>query len=211
MRAAKKSSNVKEYPSIETRIFPGVPMHVFDKLDGSCIRAEWSKKKGFWKFGSRTRLLGTDQEFIHTSEGLIQTKYAQDMHDIFVKQRYDRVTCFFEFFGSNSFAGTHQDESHDVVLFDVSVYRKGMVPAKEFIKLFGNLHIPDVLYHGTINVDFIHQVRNGELTGVTFEGVVCKGAPKGHKFQMTKIKSGAWLDKLREFCGNDQQLFRRLV
>ena len=51
---------MKQYPSISHDI-RSVQAYAFDKLDGSNIRAEWHPKKGFWKFGSRTRLLGTDQ------------------------------------------------------------------------------------------------------------------------------------------------------
>jgi hypothetical protein len=43
---------MKTYPSI-SRDIVGQPIYAFDKLDGSNIRAEWSKKNGFHKFGSR--------------------------------------------------------------------------------------------------------------------------------------------------------------
>jgi hypothetical protein len=40
---------MKEYPSIDREIRFGEPIYAFDKLDGSNIRAEWNKKRKFWK------------------------------------------------------------------------------------------------------------------------------------------------------------------
>jgi len=39
---------VKTYPSIDAKICDG-QYYVFDKLDGSNIRAEWSKKQQLYK------------------------------------------------------------------------------------------------------------------------------------------------------------------
>jgi hypothetical protein len=203
---------MKEYPSIDTRLIDCSRAYIFDKLDGSCIRAEWTKKKEFWKFGSRTRLLGTDQEYIWKSEGMILEKYSESLGRIFADKKYPKVTCYFEFFGPNSFAGTHQDEEHNIVLFDIAVERQGIMPAREFVKLVKyDIEIPPVLWQGPVNMELVERVRNSEMPGMTFEGVVCKGHPKGGKPQMTKIKSRAWLDKLREYCGNNQRLFKRLA
>ena len=62
---------MKSYPTIPRQNRRLNYAYVFDKLDGSNIRAEWNPKKGFYKFGSRTRLLGTDQEFIAEAQELI--------------------------------------------------------------------------------------------------------------------------------------------
>lgn len=56
---------MKEYPSIPAAAdllarpdaYLGQPFVAFDKLDGSNIRAEWDRKKGWLRFGSRRRLL----------------------------------------------------------------------------------------------------------------------------------------------------------
>jgi len=55
------------------------------------------------------------------------------------------------------------------------------------------------------------QVRDGTFPGMTFEGVVCKG-PKVSPGRplMFKVKSRAWLDKLKNFCNGDESLYRRL-
>jgi hypothetical protein len=126
---------MKQYPSISHDI-RSVQAYAFDKLDGSNIRAEWHPKKGFWKFGSRTRLLGTDQPWLSKADELVKHKYGDELSKIFRAQRYEKVVAFFEFYGANSFAGHHVDEQHTVTLIDVSAHRHGIVPPKEFVKLF---------------------------------------------------------------------------
>ena len=46
----------------------------------------------------------------------------------------------------------------------------------------------------------VQRVREGELEGVTFEGVVGK-AGEGHKLIMAKAKTQAWIDAVRSRCG----------
>jgi hypothetical protein len=199
---------MKTYPSIPKNPVD-VPIYAFDKMDGSQIRAEWDKKKGFWKFGSRKRLLGEDQGIIAEAEQIIQRKYASDLGDIFKDAKHQKAICFFEFYGPNSFAGTHSDEEHDVVLFDVNPHKKGILNPHDFIKEYGHLHIPKLLYHGNANNPFIDSVKEGTLEGVTFEGVVCKGV-RSKQTVMFKIKSAAWLKKLHEYCKGDDKLIQLL-
>jgi hypothetical protein len=55
---------VKEYPSIQTGCVQRFRAHIFDKLDGSNLRFEWTKKRGWFKHGTRTRLFDeTDPVF----------------------------------------------------------------------------------------------------------------------------------------------------
>jgi len=205
---------MKEYPSIDTQLFNCSRVYVFDKLDGSCIRAEWTRKNKFCKFGSRSRLLGTDQEIIWKAEPTIQFKYSHDLNRIFSDQQYDKVTCFFEFFGPNSFAGNHKDEVHDVVLFDIAVERQGMMNARDFTRLFRGKNVVDIaelLWMGPLNQELVEKVKTGNMPGVTSEGVVCKGPPKGKKPQICKIKTNAWLERLKDHCGDDERLFEKLA
>lgn len=51
---------MKQYPSIDHVIRSG-KFYLFDKHDGSNIRAERSKKQSFYKFGIRTRLLDPNE------------------------------------------------------------------------------------------------------------------------------------------------------
>ncbi len=200
---------MKQYPTMSGKILRNIDIYAFDKLDGSNIRAEWSRKRGFYKFGSRKRLLGSDQESIVDAQDIIIEKYERDLTKIFKEQGWERVICFFEFYGDNSFAGQHENELHDVILLDVNPYKKGIMLPQDFIHTFSWVHTPKLLYYGKANVDFESEVRKGLLHGMTFEGVVCKGPLDKKKKMVTmfKIKSHAWLNKLREHCGENDKLF----
>jgi hypothetical protein len=204
---------MKTYPTIARKIVD-TDIYAFDKIDGSNIRAEWARKhSSFVKFGSRKRLLGEDQGKIAFAEELINDNFLKKLNKIFRDQRYDRVVAFFEVYGPNSFAGTHPDPVSDfrATLIDVAPYKKGIIPPKEFVRWFSEVDIPPVLHHGKPNADFVESVRKGTLEGMTFEGVVCKAQHKiGRPFTMFKIKSEAWLTKLREYCGNNDKMFEML-
>jgi len=202
---------MKQYPTISRDILNG-SYYAFNKIDGSNIRAEWNRKRGFYKFGSRKRLLGTDQGVLAEAEDLVKSKYEGPITDRFKKKRLERVICFFEFFGPNSFAGFHQEECHDVLLFDINVHRKGILGPRDFLDLTEGVEIAPLLYRGNINDIFIQMVRDGTLEGISAEGVVCKGAPlkKGYPPHMFKIKTDAWMQRLKEHCGDDQKMFEAL-
>jgi hypothetical protein len=204
---------MKSYPSISKDVRHGVYIYAFDKLDGSNIRAEWSAKKGFHKFGSRSQLIDSSYFLLGESIGLIRSKYENALSEIFLKQKWQDVLCFFEFYGANSFAGMHFPEEHTVTLIDVNPYKQGILEPFSFIKHFGHLDIPKVLYEGTVSSELFDQVKNSTLAGMTLEGVVCKGAndKKTKMPVMFKIKSQAWLDKLKEHCKGDTDLFKKLA
>ena len=86
-----------------------------------------------------------------------------------------------------------------------------MFPA-DFIELFGHLDIPKVCYEGYVTTELFDSVKQSTLEGMPLEGVVCKGAnDKLTKMPiMFKVKSKAWLEKLREFCKGDEKLFEKL-
>lgn len=203
---------MKQYPEMTADIRRGLPVYAFNKLDGSNIRAEWSRKNGFYKFGSRKCLIDETHP-LGEAKKLIRTKYEDDLSKAFRKARFDRVIVFFEFLGDNSFAGQHAEEEHDVVLFDVNPYKKGILPPTDFLKLVGHLHVPDVLYHGNATQGFEESVRASTLDGMSFEGVVCKTKnPKRTPLPlMFKIKSRAWLERLRAYCAGDVELYKRLT
>jgi hypothetical protein len=188
---------------------PNAYIYAFDKLDGSNIRAEWHKKKGFWKFGTKTRLVDASDPIFGQTPELIRSKYEQALSDIFKKEHQESTICFFEFFGASSQFGVHVNEPHDVVLIDVNLYKKGIMSPKDFLKLFGSLHIPNVVYSGYAHHGFVEGVRNGTLPGITFEGVVCKTGQLNP--DMFKVKTNAWMEKLRTHCHGDEEMFRRLA
>lgn len=203
---------MKQYPSIDKEIRQDVYIYAFDKLDGSNIRAEWNSKKGFYKFGTRTQL--TDEKTMPFGRAipLIKEKYEAALTAIFMELKWKDVLCFFEYWGPSSFAGNHNfEEKMDVILIDVNPLRQGILFPADFIKIFGHLDIPRVCFEGQVTTELFDQVKQSTLEGMTFEGVVCKGANDKIKLPvMFKIKSNAWLDKLRTICKEDDRLFERL-
>lgn len=204
---------MKTYPSIEGKIVDK-DVYAFDKLDGSNIRAEWTRKtKSFVKFGSRKRLLGEDQGKIAVAKEMISDIFLDELSKVFNDQRYDKVISFFELYGPNSFAGHHPDDVSEfkVTLIDVAPYKKGILPPKEFTKWFSGIDIPPVLYYGKPSDPFVRSVRRSELEGMTYEGVVCKIQHKiGRPHTMFKIKSVAWLLELKEYCDGNEHLYNML-
>jgi len=202
---------MKSYPSIDRVPRLNQEVFAFDKLDGSNIRAEWSRKRGFYKFGSKTHLIDAQYPVLGESVSLIQEKYEDDLGKIFTQQRYERAICFFEFCGPNSFAGSHAIEQHDVTLFDVCPYKKGILLPLDFLSLFGDLEHPKLLYRGKCTDEFVESVKTGILEGMTFEGVVCKTSRGNQKLPlMFKIKNRAWIEKLKAICTSEEQ-FNALV
>lgn len=193
---------MKEYPSIEA--LPG-PIagnyYVFDKLDGSNIRAEMSKKLVFNKFGKRHGLLDDSYPILRRSEELINDKYTDMIAMLMKKNKWENVTCFFEFLGPSSFAGWHNpDEQQDVILLDIWIHKRGFIEPKELVKVIGEEFLPRLLSVGNVTKPIIEQVSNGTLPGMSFEGIVVKG-PYNKKTGMLdsyKWKNIAWLKKLKE-------------
>lgn len=203
---------MEQYPTVSRNIIQSFPIYAFDKLDGSNIRCEWTQKLGFEKdkFGSRKVLMDKDHEFLGDAINLFKEKYNDSLNTIFRKERWQKVVCFFEYHSPNSFAGFHADEQHFVTLIDVHVYKKGYLPPNEFYKIFKEVDIPKLLYRGTVNQTLIDEVKNGTLEGMTFEGIVCKAMVK-RKYHLFKIKNKAWLEKLKQKCGDDEKLFNELM
>jgi hypothetical protein len=208
---------MKHYPSIPSNFNPSwdaeTNVVAFDKLDGSNIRAEWSsKRKGFYKFGSRRKLIDVNEPILGKSIDLIVSGFEKKLSERFIAAGYESVVCFFEFYGPLSFAGQHVDsDHHQVALIDIAPYKKGILPPKAFIDLCDDLDTPRVLHVGPIDQSFQDNVMNGTLEGMTFEGVVCKYLSKNGKMtEMFKIKNIAWLNKLKELCGKDEGKFNEL-
>lgn len=207
---------MKQYPSIPKQHRNGAHVYyVFDKLDGSNIRAEWSPKSGLYKFGTRTRLLGTDQGIISTAKDMILA-HQDKIHASLKKMQAESATLFFEFYGANSFAGTHvDDEHHEIAFLDLHIYKKGILAPKEYLAFAeeAGLTTPKVLHVGFVNPHLANEVVEGTLAGMTFEGVVCKGPfvrKLGHP-DWYKIKNKHWLEKLKTHCGNNEKLFEQLA
>lgn len=205
---------MKSYPSItKFKTAPINHIFAFDKLDGSNIRAEWSKKdKTFTKFGSRNQLIDKSTPILGEAIDLIMEKYSEDLNQRFTDERWTRAICFFEFFGPNSFAGQHQvDDYKNIVLFDING-PSGLLYPKDYLKMSKYIDIAPLLYEGPFSADLISAVENGTLKGMTFEGIVAKahtGSP-GLPW-MTKVKNKAWLERLKIHCNGNENLFKQLA
>jgi hypothetical protein len=193
---------MKIYPTISRDVRYGRDYLVYDKVDGQNIRAEWSKKKGFYKFGSRQVLIGdVESAAIEACVRELEPEFAS----IFKKKRLDRVTCFFEWFGPNSFAGMHEpDDEMGVVLLDVWIPKRGILDPRDYEKWFrGKVPLPALLHRGNFNKVDEAAVRADCFKGVTFEGVVVKGH-KPHNQElppMFKVKTQKWIDRVQERYG----------
>jgi hypothetical protein len=86
------------------------------------------------------------------------------------------------------------------LLFDVETDR-GMVVPDRFIQDFGKLNMARVIYRGKMTGKFIDDIRSGKY-GVD-EGVVCKGGSNPNNLWMVKIKTDAYMQRLREAFKDD--------
>jgi hypothetical protein len=203
---------MKEYPSIPRSVgnaFRELPnAYVFDKIDGSNLRFEWSRKRGWHKFGTRTRLFNQDDWQFGRALPIFQGTLAEPLAKIFTTQRWDQCIVFAEHWGPNSFAGNHHepgtnkpldpDERMHLDLIDVAPHRQGLLGPAEFVRLFSNLPSAKLLgrFHWTRG--FIERVWRNEIEGITLEGVVGKiGHGRTHDLVMAKAKTQAWVDKVR--------------
>lgn len=209
---------MKAYPSIPSHKdidLTDQKFYLFDKLDGSNIRAEWSAKTGFSKFGSRTQLLTEDQTTLYPSIASFNAKYAEELDRRFRAAKIERAVVFFEWLGPGSFAGSHPADPAEMypVVIDIAVYKKGMMVPEKFLEFMYGLPTPKLLYHGVVTEKVIAEIRHRLLGGMSFEGVVGKGEKfiqKSGGPLTFKIKSYAWLDHLKTFCNGNEELFSRL-
>jgi len=198
---------MKQYPKIEHHNKGpfGENCYAFYKHDGSNFRAEWGRKRGFYKYGTRNVMVDKNTPIYGKVIDIFLDKYGQDLDDIFRREykSVENFVVFGEFFGENSFAGRHlEEDKKDIVLFDVNQFKKGFLSPQEFIKNFGHLDIPQVVYKGIYDETLIQKVKSNELN--LEEGLVCKGTFKtkgGEIVWMTKIKTNDWIQKVRKLYG----------
>jgi hypothetical protein len=111
-------------------------------------------------------------------------------------RQFSAFKVFTEFCGPNSFAGMHKaDDPKRLVLFDVWAEPFGLIGPEQFVADFGHLPSARVVYRGKFTGQFAEDVRRGKH-GVA-EGVVCKGGSGGTDLWMAKIKTYAYLEKLK--------------
>lgn len=211
----KIEARMKQYPSIAG---PSKAPHdhciAFYKHDGSNLRWEWSKKKSWNKFGTRTQMFDATEKTFGPAIEIFMKKYAEPLEKTIVDSKdyrnADYATAFTEYFGPRSFAGQHREEDKkDLVLFDIQIFKKGLLGPREFLKNFSHVETAKVVYEGNLNTSFIEAVRNslpgdGQL-GLD-EGVVCKGG-SGHGLWMRKVKTNQYQEKLKRVYADCWQEF----
>lgn len=210
---------MKEYPKTFglDEAYLDQPCLAFYKYDGSNLRFEYSRKSKRWyKFGTRRRLFDKSDPDFGGAIPLLMDKYAEPLakvfHDAKEWKSAEYMVVFAEFLGPHSFSGIHDaqklkvenNDPKDLILFDVDVHRRGFIPPREFVKRFGHLHTAEVVYDGTLTMDFFNEVRNGDKYKLN-EGVMCKGGDNHSDFWMCKIKTLNYLNRLKEFFGNNWQ------
>lgn len=182
----------------------GKPCIAFYKEDGSNMRFEYSsKRKEFYKFGTKNVMIDKSNSEYGKGIDIFLNKYSDNLIKIFFDKyrKVESFVVFAEFFGENSFSGKHiESDKKDVVIFDISVYKHGLMSPYEFLNNFKHLHIPKVIYQGEYNMDFINDVRENKLN--LKEGVVCKGTLKNNLQWSAKVKTNDWLRKVKEKLGN---------
>jgi RNA ligase len=204
------------YPKIPgSRGCPNGRCLAFEKYDGTNLHWDWDRDFGWHAFGTRR------DEFNLTEAGVEQfarlhahlrqcaevfrATLAEGIEKVLREnpsyREFQAVKVFTEFLGPNSFAGLHKAEDpKELRLFDVQAEAVGIIGPRQFVADFGHLHTARVVYEGKLTGKFAEDVRTG-LHGVA-EGVVCKGGLGGSDVWMVKIKTYAYLEKLKKAFGD---------
>lgn len=201
---------MKQYPSIPHstgKNFREIPnAYVFDKIDGSNLRFEWSRKRGWYKYGTRHRLFDESDEVFGSAIELFHNTLAHPIDRILRKDNRLSAVAFAEYAGKLSFAGQHAPgDLMSLYLLDIALDKKGLIGPKEFCDMFTGQCLLPTLIGANINWTrgFVDIVRNHgqvdkplQLSGITLEGVVAKGKV-GRQIIMAKAKTKLWIDKVK--------------
>jgi hypothetical protein len=200
------------YPKIPgSRNCPAGRCLAFEKYDGTNLHWAWDRDFGWHAFGTRrdqSNLLpaGMEQfskahEHLRQAPALFFDTLAEDLEKVFREgdayRRFSGLKVFTEFLGPQSFAGLHRaGDPKRLVLFDVWAEGFGLVGPRPFVDDFGHLPVARLVYEGKLTGKFADDVRTGKH-GVA-EGVVCKGGKGGPDLWMVKIKTHAYLERLKQ-------------
>ena len=197
---------MKQYPEIPRSTgtsfmeLPGA--YIFDKLDGRHVRVEWSKKRGFYKYGTRHHLFDhTDPDYAPAITH-VGKYFAEKLERIFVDNRWESVVAFFELWQDHSLGGTfNTNEIFHLTLLDVSPYKMGLMKPKQFVEMFEDVvDTPKLLSVENWNRHLIEAIRMNELPGITFEGAVGKSWVH-NSVVMSKAKTQQWRDAIMDKYG----------
>ncbi|HEY1068084.1 MAG TPA: RNA ligase family protein [Pirellulales bacterium] len=183
----------------------------FEKYDGTNLHFTWDREIGWHAFGTRRDEFDLGERgvkafqtahphlaecvplfFATTAEPL--TKVIRDSP---VYREVETIRVFTEFCGPNSFAGLHAAaDPKQLVLFDVLLEPSGLVGPRRFVADFAECNAARVVYEGSLTGRFAEAVRGGEYR--VAEGVVCKIGTGGDDLWMGKIKTYAYLERLKK-------------
>jgi hypothetical protein len=203
------------YPKIPgSRDAPAGRCVAFEKYDGTNLHWDWDREFGWHSFGTRrdeydlsdagVARFTAAHAHLHECVGVFHSTLATGLESIFTDhesyKEFAGFRVFTEFLGPNSFAGLHKpDDSKRLVLFDVLAEPAGMLGPQQFAADFGHLPIARVVYRGRLTGKFAEDVRAGKYD--VSEGVVCKGGSGGPDLWMAKIKTYAYMEKLKRSFG----------
>lgn len=200
------------YPKIPgSRNAPEGKCVAFEKYDGTNLHWDWDRDFGWHAFGTRRDVFNlTDAGIAQFAQKHAQLRSCVELFQTTLATRLERVftehdryssfgsfTAFTEFLGPNSFAGLHkEDDVKELRLFDVQAEPFGMIGPNEFVEHFGHLPSARVVYRGKLTGQFADDVRTGKYK--VAEGVICKGGTGGADVWMVKIKTHAYLERLKQ-------------
>jgi hypothetical protein len=187
---------VKDYPSIPKK-FEEFNAYVFDKLDGSNLRFEWSRKKHWYKYGTRTRLFDQTDTVFGPAIPMFLSQLSEPLERVAVDNRWESCIVFAEYWSPNSLGGVHADEPHLLSVFDVAPFKQGILGPKDFLDLLTD-KVPTPAFLGRLKWTrgFVERVYEGDVEGVTFEGVVGKAKDGKHDLVMAKAKTKGWIEAI---------------
>jgi hypothetical protein len=171
--------------------------YVFDKIDGRNLRFEWSRKRGWYKSGTRELLFDETDPDVGRALPLFRQQLATPLENIARCERWDHLIAFVECWTLHSLSGIlRTDEEMRLTVFDLArPDRDEMVGPREFLALMGKAeigYVPRFLGQHRWTRGFVQRVWQGDVDGVTFEGVVGKSTD-GY---MAKAKTQAWVNTI---------------
>ena len=204
---------------------PQSPCIAFYKYDGFNFRAEWSRKRGWYKFGTRRVMLDESSKQFGPSIPLFLNTYGDSLPKIFKSDKMfkgvQKFIVFCEVYSDNGFAGWFPQangklepkfptgEPAKIKLIDVNPHKKGIMLPRDFVNVFGDLGAK-VVYEGNFSRQFIQDVQDGKIVHEG-EGIVAKGVILGkksnsqHGLWMAKAKTAWWMAKLKNLAQTNEE------
>lgn len=188
----------------------------FEKLDGTNLFWEWHREFGWTDFGTRSAGYplhpGGMTEFAAKHPGLelapeLFTPLGERLHATLSAQPgVEHAVAYSEFVGPHSFAGSHRaDDPKRLVFFDLFIPDFGFASPWRFRELFADVPTPTVVFEGKFTGKLTEDVRAGKYP--VAEGVVIKGGTGGADVWMAKVKTHAYLERLKMSFGERWEEF----